>query len=583
MISQPESKKAQSNYMLRYIIISIFFVVLIIFSYKILTGFKEEQRQAISIELKEKIKAAIEVISTNKGTRDEGLFGVPSGTDWVCFVDTSKRQELLKNPFLDKYILIKESIASFSKENMFIIKGSEVVSSEYIGEICLDDYPYYICKETKNDLLNILLEGKGTCASIVEEFVSCIIAESNKNTWQIISAGKAKLSIEPYTVITPANLYLCIEPVYMDISGALSEAYNLTPSKASFSKDAEITIEFEKDLMPDKTSISNLRIRYFDNSIWKDLIIKEASYETGKITSFISSLAPVAVFSSDAPTAVITGLFDNQIFGVNEEIVFDGSLSYDPNDNIDSYEWNFGDNTFSYEESTTHKYSEPGYYPAKLKVTDKEGNFNALQVTLIILSNNVKDDIKYQNNPLFIISENEGWQELLRVIPVVMWNNKEGVRMEYPYLIDYENQATKDDFLNPLSKYNYVDLVAFKTIPGALEGEAKLGEYFGYWMYYEDVVLVGSSNKDEALVASLFASFINAPVIFVDSSTISSYDCHIKNKKAYVIGYVDTAVESFLVNNAKSIVHYSLDNIKNPVINPYAALHSEIMPSIFFD
>lgn len=584
-----KNKKSQNQAVFMYLVAAIVIALMIIFAIKIMTKFKEEQRDAVSVELNEKIKAAVEAISTKKGSKQENSFSVPSGAEEVCFVDTSRREDILKSPLLERYLLMKESIESYSNENMFVIKHGRTVLSEYIGDICLDDFPYYICKKTKNDLLDVLLEGKGDCASIGGIFSLCTMIESNIEKEQAVDTNIAKLVIQPKTIMsidgtTIYNSTICVEPVFMDAQGALSEVYNITPNNLRFGKDAEITLKFDSDLMPSQTSADNLKIRYFDNGGWKDLTTKDTSAETEKITALISILAPVALFSSDAPTAVIKNLSDNQVLGTDENINFDASLSFDPNDDIDKYEWNFGDGIVSNEEITTHSYSEPGHYTVELKVTDKKNNFDIKKITLRILSKNEKNLLSF-DNPLFIISEEEGWQELVKVIPIVIWNSKEGVKMEYPYFIYYKEEADSDDFLKPLSNYGYTKLIAFQTVPPELQGIAEYsgsGEYFNYWNYYEDVVIVGSANKEAALISALFASFMNAPLIIADSLNINSYTDKIKEKKAYIIGDVDVIVKDSAEESAKNVVEYSLDEIRNPTKNPYIILYSEVRPSVFF-
>jgi PKD repeat protein len=52
---------------------------------------------------------------------------------------------------------------------------------------------------------------------------------------------------------------------------------------------------------------------------------------------------------------------------------FDGSYSYDPDGNIVSYYWNFGDNTWDRTARPTHSYRNPQSYTAVLTVTDDRG------------------------------------------------------------------------------------------------------------------------------------------------------------------------------------------------------------------
>jgi len=72
-----------------------------------------------------------------------------------------------------------------------------------------------------------------------------------------------------------------------------------------------------------------------------------------------------------APFADAGGLY----FGdVGEEIAFDASNSFDVEDNIVSYFWEFGDGTNDTGITTTHAYEEQGIFAVTLTVTDGGGN-----------------------------------------------------------------------------------------------------------------------------------------------------------------------------------------------------------------
>lgn len=57
----------------------------------------------------------------------------------------------------------------------------------------------------------------------------------------------------------------------------------------------------------------------------------------------------------------------------NDYVEFDASSSYDPDGNIVSYEWDFGDNTTGSGVTTAHTYSEFGIYNVTLTVIDNNG------------------------------------------------------------------------------------------------------------------------------------------------------------------------------------------------------------------
>jgi len=57
----------------------------------------------------------------------------------------------------------------------------------------------------------------------------------------------------------------------------------------------------------------------------------------------------------------------------NKPIKFDASESYDPDGEIISFEWDFGDGNIGTGEQVTHNYSQPGIYEVVLTVTDNDG------------------------------------------------------------------------------------------------------------------------------------------------------------------------------------------------------------------
>lgn len=56
-----------------------------------------------------------------------------------------------------------------------------------------------------------------------------------------------------------------------------------------------------------------------------------------------------------------------------QAVTFDASGSYDPDGQIVSYVWNFGDGASSDQKVAVHSYSQPGTYKVTIKVTDNQG------------------------------------------------------------------------------------------------------------------------------------------------------------------------------------------------------------------
>ena len=63
-------------------------------------------------------------------------------------------------------------------------------------------------------------------------------------------------------------------------------------------------------------------------------------------------------------------------------VVFSSSGSYDPDGTIQSYSWNFGDDTASNSLNPSHTYDAPGSYTAVLTLTDNQGGKGTSSVTI---------------------------------------------------------------------------------------------------------------------------------------------------------------------------------------------------------
>jgi PKD repeat protein len=75
---------------------------------------------------------------------------------------------------------------------------------------------------------------------------------------------------------------------------------------------------------------------------------------------------------------------DTQHVNVGEAAMFTGGSSYDPDGNIVSYEWDFGDGATGSGVDTSHAYTSVGTYTVTLTVTDNDGAKDSDTCTVIV-------------------------------------------------------------------------------------------------------------------------------------------------------------------------------------------------------
>lgn len=91
----------------------------------------------------------------------------------------------------------------------------------------------------------------------------------------------------------------------------------------------------------------------------------------------------VIVTPNELPVADFT--FSPETGGFPLEVTFDASLSYDPDGQIDRYEWDFGDGSTGEGITMTHTYQNAGTYTIDLLVVDNNGAGARAQKTIEVL------------------------------------------------------------------------------------------------------------------------------------------------------------------------------------------------------
>ncbi len=143
---------------------------------------------------------------------------------------------------------------------------------------------------------------------------------------------------------------------------------------------------------------------------------------------------------------------EDQVFFVGKQVVFDGSESFDPDGNIVSFEWDFGDGTGVSGAIVSHSYSADGNYTVTLIVTDNGGaiamdtaTVEAVATDIVTVTkaqyDNKKDEIKFQ------ATSSDGGAAVLEV-----FNTSDGLsygQMTYNFEGDFFRLTAENVTTNP--------------------------------------------------------------------------------------------------------------------------------------
>lgn len=107
----------------------------------------------------------------------------------------------------------------------------------------------------------------------------------------------------------------------------------------------------------------------------------------------------ITVADNDRPNANFT--FSPTDPKVGDTVLFDASSSTDPDGTIESWSWDFGDNSSGSGEKAIHTYTSSGAYLARLTVTDNQGKTDTYEDLVRVESNNAPNASFYfsPNNP----------------------------------------------------------------------------------------------------------------------------------------------------------------------------------------
>ena len=208
-------------------------------------------------------------------------------------------------------------------------------------------------------------------------------------------------------------------------------------------------------------------------------------------------------------------------------------------------------------------------------VLEGRGNCTVIR-NMRLAGQNLKNLDKYLPGVVFVAPE-ENEQDIYRLIPVAHWAEDINV-ISYPLLALHVEAATKQDYLAPLENIEgFETAVFFGSLPQQLSQEPKviqesMGSYFSYWLDYDDIVVVSDEHLDSGIAAGLYASSLNAPLIFVNPDTTAVFRDKVQGRNVHVLGPMPQAILADLERNSREMIALSFERASDPSVTPFTEL-----------
>jgi len=87
-------------------------------------------------------------------------------------------------------------------------------------------------------------------------------------------------------------------------------------------------------------------------------------------------------------------------------------------------------------------------------------------------------------------------------------------------------------------------------------------DYFLYWNNFDEIVVVDLDNYEASLMASVFASYLDTPIIFVDETNLNKYEEILEGKGIYVVGSISGSVSNFIDIHATLEREFTLEELQ---------------------
>ena len=330
-----------------YLLVAIIFGFLLMFAYNSIKVLGEKKVEHEMILFQENIKKDVESWALHIGSVGEESYNIPSFITKACFVDLSRRDDILNQGFFDDYPIVIDSLET-TDNNMFLFDEKDnFYSSVHVGEVnLLSDYNCqpFTCFDATNNVLNLIFLGRGH---------STLILPADVNKDYIISCDCPRgCRIRPI-----ANFTFVGGMQYVVILFNASDSYDID----------DYIVEYLWEFGDGENQTTQTPIT---QHIYNDVQSYEVKLNAIDVDGLKGILADNIIV---IPYELIANAGGDKPVKVGDEVVFDGSNSIG---RIVNYHWSFGDIRDKQGEGkvVTFRYVQSGSKVITLNVTDVFGN-----------------------------------------------------------------------------------------------------------------------------------------------------------------------------------------------------------------
>lgn len=373
----------------------------------------------------------------------------------------------------------------------------------------------------------------------------------------------------------------------LEISNSSSLDYFSIPDKDNLHLAKEFSLEAWVN--PSKLdSVNAILAKEKSNKTWGNYILfldngKPSFYSEGGCEQYLlSSNEAILANSWNYIAVIVSSEGKNYKLYINgkleQDVVKDKNCVYE---DYDSSQLNIGAVSnmvgWSRDNQFKGKIDEVAIYNRSLSLQEIQQHYNSgkgedyCSIKSITSENissisNQKEMLAYSDKEVFLISD-KNWKNVLQFIPVAVWTGNGSDKCQkgynlasnvcaYPFLIFHEENDSFDIDSSIYFMQQYspskVTIIGntFLELDNLLIAEPELGagleesqiqrispdDYLAYWQSYKDIVYV-EDNYELALLASTYASLINAPLII--QGTVNDKTENFEGKDIICVGNVN--------------------------------------------